>query len=259
MQITKQDIKYLPLQELQNLTVVESELWCEQHKLSHFHTWLLPQVLAHFGGWSLAKNNTGVLDVVNTLKQNIGNDAWQRGLWKLTRVKRSLLMPKQTASAEYASFTPLILAGLKKMQGVEYERWRGLDNLNLIMEPQLLAAVELEDYNCCTLGSERLLELREQGLVTQGGKTAGKHKPAESTWALAGLQGTELDGLPKWTQTMLTQCWLAHPKNRTHSMILDPQNWDRMPDPLISTELFQKPEPAVVPKQKQLDIADLPF
>ena len=256
MLIKKQDIKTLPLQEIAHLDITDVANWCESNKLSHFSTWLLPQMLAHFGNWTLAKSVEGPWDVLATLKTNITDD-WSRGLWKLTRIKRSLLMPKQIAQAEYGSFTPLILAGIKKLQGVKYESWRGCDKLELILEPELLAAVQFDSYDFCGLGSDRLLELRAQGLVTQSGAAKGKVKSAESTWALAGLQGTELDGLPKWTQTMITQCWLAHPKHRSQYMILDPQNWDRMPDPLISSEIFVKPqEPVAVKKQPELE---LPF
>ncbi len=256
MIVKKQDIKTLPLETIANFELDMVVQWCEQNKLSHLHTWLLPQALALFGSWTLVKDS-GTIDVLATLKHNI-QDNWTRGLWKLTRIKRSLLMPKQIAQAEYGSFTPLILAGLKKMQGVKYESWRGLPKLNLVMEPDLLQAVDLQDYSCCSLGADRLLELREQGLVTQGGKTAGKIKSAESTWALAGMQGTELDGLPKWTQTMLTQCWLAHPKHRSQYMILDPSNWDNMPEPLISGEIFQNKEQQPVTK-KVKEYEDLPF
>lgn len=256
MLIKKQDIKYLPLQDIADLEIPQVGEWCESVQFSHLSSWSLAQMLAHFGTWKVAKTE-GQFDVLETLKQNI-QTKWDRGLWKLTRVKRALLMPKQIAQAEYGSFTPLILAGLKKMQGIPYEKWRGCGRLSLIMEAELHDAVVLDDYSFCDLGSDRLLELRAQGLVTQSGKTAGKVKSAESTWALAGLQGTELDKLPKWTQTMVTQCWLAHPKHRSQYMILDPQNWDRMPEPLLSSEIFSKPvEKLVVKKAQQHE--ELPF
>ena len=258
MLIKKQDIKALPLQDIAHLELEEVVEWCKTSKIALLSTWTLPQMLAHFGSWTLARTTEGRIDVLETLKRNIQDD-WSRGLWKLTRIKRSLLMPKQIAQAEYGSFTPLILAGFKKMQGVRYEQWRNYEKLGLILEPELAHAVVFDDYSFCGLGSDRLLELRAQGLVTQGGKTEGKAKPAESTWALAGLQGTELDGLPKWTQTMLTQCWLAHPKHRSQYMILDPQNWDRMPEPLISAEIFSKPAEKIQvakPINKELE---LPF
>jgi hypothetical protein len=40
---------------------------------------------------------------------------------------------------------------------------------------------------------------------------------------------------------MLSQIWVAHPENRTKYMVLDPLNWDRVPPPLIETDIFQKP------------------
>lgn len=257
MLIKKQDIKYLPLQDIADMEITQVGEWCESSQFSHLASWSLPQMLAHFGSWTLAKTAEGHFNVLETLKQNI-QTKWDRGLWKLTRVRRALLMPKQIAQAEYGSFTPLILAGLKKMQGIPYERWRGLPKLNLILEPELYGAVVLDDYGFCGLGADRLLELRAQGLVTQSGKTAGKVKSAESTWALAGLQGTELEGLPKWTQTMVCQCWLAHPKHRSQYMILDPQNWDRMPEPLLSAEIFSKPADKLVVKKSQHH-EELPF
>jgi hypothetical protein len=68
-------------------------------------------------------------------------------------------------------------------------------------------------------------------------------KPAKSTWSLTGIQDTEIGHLPKITQTILTQCWLAHPELRTPYMILDLENWDNLPKPLVSNEIFkQEPE-----------------
>lgn len=257
MLIKKQDIKTLPLNELAAMQLSEVADWCETHKFAHFGTWTLPQMLAHFGSWTLVTTAEGQPDVLRTLQQNI-RTPWDRGLWKLTRIKRSLLITKQIAQAEYGSFTPLILAGLKKMQGIHYERWRHCENLSLILEPQLYETVVLDNYDFCGLGSDRLLELREAGLITASGATKGRVKPAESTWALSNLQGTELDGVPKWAQTMVTQCWLAHPKHRSQYMILDPSNWDHMPPPLVSTEIFQKPitEPVV---KKVRESEELPF
>jgi hypothetical protein len=64
---------------------------------------------------------------------------------------------------------------------------------------------------------------------------------------LTGVQDTELGGLPKLTQTILTQCWLAHPESRTPYMILDLENWDNMPKPLVSNEIFKE-----LPKQEPI-------
>jgi len=52
------------------------------------------------------------------------------------------------------------------------------------------------------------------------------------------MHGTELGTVPKLVTTMLTQIWVAHPSLRTEYMILDPNNWDKMPEPLVGSEIF---------------------
>lgn len=255
MLIKKQDIRELPLQDIAGKNLQEVTLWCESNNLPHFSTWTLAQMVAEFGSWTLVKNN-GVIDCVATLKQNCDGDRWKTGLWRLTRIRRSSLLSSQVKAPDYGAFTPLILMGFKRMQGVPYEAWRGSEGLEHILEPDLHDAVVLEDYSFCNLGSERLLELRMDGLKVRSGVKMGTYKNPESTWSLTGLKGTELGGIPKLTQTMITQCWLAHPKHRTPYMILDPQNWDRIPEPLIGTEIFKAPE---VKKIVREDTADLPW
>ena len=135
--------------------------------------------------------------------------------------------------------------GFKLYKDIPYQSWQGLDNLEYILEPKLLEAVNLSAKQIAviySLGSDRLLEIRTQGLMNKSGKNQGQLKPPESTWALTGIQDTELSGLPKLTQSMLAQIWIAHPMKRTQYMILDPINWDRMPEPLISGEIFSEPE-----------------
>ena len=160
----------------------------------------------------------------------------------LSRVKRSLLVAQQTKTPDYATLTPLILMGLKRMQGISYETWRNSTGLQYMLEPRLFDALVLDptDLNVCgSLGSDRLLQIQKQGLTTKTGKTAGSQKPAKSTWSLSGLQDTEIGHLPKITQTILTQCWLAHPELRTPYMILDLNDWDRMPQPLTTNDIFK--------------------
>jgi hypothetical protein len=110
------------------------------------------------------------------------------------------------------------------------------------VEPKLLEAMAVA---CPGLGSDKLLEIRNQGLMNKTGQKAGTLKPAETTWSLTGVKDTEIGHLPKLTQTMLTQIWLAHPAKRTQLMVLDPMDWDRMPEPLIKVELFESTNKAV--------------
>jgi hypothetical protein len=237
----KQDINDLDLSDIVKLEQTQLDLWADENKLNRFQAWLLPQLLANFGRWKVAITN-GSIDILATIKLNC-SDPKQQQFWKLTQIKRSKLIGKQIAMPKYATFTPLILAGLKQSQGFRYEQFRGLSNLSWILEPDLFQTLNAEGLEAgFSLGSSRLLEIRQQGLTQRSGTKAGQQKSAESTWSLAGIQDTELGHLPKLAQTMLTQIWLAHPKHRDQLMILDPLNWDNMPAPLISNDLFKKPE-----------------
>lgn len=234
------------------------ETWAESTSLSHLHTWLLPQLVAYFGTWTLVYTSSGEIDCLATVKQNCV-DPQSRAFYMLSRIKRSLLCATQTKFPDYATLTPLILMGQKRMKGVDYELWKTAKDLQWILEPRLLEAAILQPEDLLmigSLGSERLIEIQTQGLTTKSGKTAGSQKPAKSTWSLSGIQDTEIGHLPKLTQTILTQCWLAHPELRTPYMILNFSSWDSMPSPLISTNLF-KEVPTLTKQESNKDTANL--
>jgi len=247
MLLRKQSITELPHKDIESMTETELEAWSLKNLAPRGGSWLLPQLVAQFGSWTLVKTD-GVIDVLATLKCNCEHNSANTAYWKLTRIPRTCLMPKQIAQAEYAVLTPLILAGFKRMQGVNYEQWRGLPKLEYMVEPRLLEAVTVD---CPDLGSERLLEIRTQGLTTRSGKSAGQLKAAETTWSLNGISDTELGHLPKLTQSIMTQIWLAHPSHRSNLMILDPQNWDNLPEPLIVNNVFKTPELQEIAPLKQ--------
>jgi hypothetical protein len=258
IQCKKQDILDLDLSDIIKLEETQLNIWADDNKLNRFESWLLPQLVANFGRWELITSN-GRIDCLQTIKQNCG-DPKQQQLWKLTRIKRSKLIGKQISNPKYASLTPLILAGFKQFQGVQYSNWCGLDNLHYMIEPELHWAIHCDLGNCCSLGSDRLLEIRQQGLTQRSGSKAGQQKPAESTWSLAGIQDTEIGHLPKLTQSMLCQIWLAHPKHRDQLMILDPKNWDLMPEPIIPHDVFKKQEPVEhLTKSRQPIETELPW
>jgi hypothetical protein len=243
MLFKKQEIHSIDFTGTEGLNTEGWETWCESISLSHLHQWLLPQLVAHFGTWTLVKNGD-TIDCLATIKHNCV-DPKSRAFYMLSRIKRSLLVAIQTKNPEYATLTPLIMMGQKRMKGLDYESWKNSSGLQYILEPRLFDAMILapEDLEICSgLGSDRLLEIQVQGLTTKSGKTAGSMKPAKSTWSLTGIQDTEIGHLPKLTQTIITQCWLAHPELRTPYMILDLENWDSMPKPLVSNEIFKQPE-----------------
>jgi len=253
MLFKKQEIHSIDFTGTEHMNVEAWETWADTMNLSHLHTWLLPQLVAWFGNWTLVKTPAGEIDCLETIKHNCP-DPKSRAFYMLSRIKRSLLVATQTKNPEYATFTPLVMMGQKRMKGLDYSSWKCSSGLQYILEPRLFDAVMLspEDLEVCGgLGSDRLREIQVQGLTTKSGKTAGSMKPAKSTWSLTGIQDTEIGHLPKLTQTIITQCWLAHPELRTPYMILDLENWDSMPQPLVSNEIF-KPEPKQPIKPREM-------
>ena len=244
--LKKQSITELDHKSIESMTEVELTAYATKY-LSVHHKWLLPQLVAAFGSWQLVQNQ-GVIDVLATLKLACEHNSENTAYWRLSRVIRSSLIPSQVKSPEYSTLVPLILAGFKRMQGVQYERWRGLEHLEYVLEPRLLEAVDISGVNgvnggdLSALGSARLLEIRTQGLTQKSGVKAGQMKNPETTWSLTGIQDTEIANLPKLTQSILTQIWVAHPVHRNSLMILDPNNWDLIPDPLIVQNVFKSPE-----------------
>lgn len=229
MIIRKQDIYTLDVEHWADLPQEEFLLQVEAANLHNYSTWLLPQLVAHFGRWKLyssgketvAKNTHNLLDKV---------------FYRLTRIRRSSLIKNQTQQPEYGQLTPLILCGFKQLQGYSYEQFREIAGLEWLLEPLLYSA--LVEHQPPNLSVERLLAIRQQGLVYRTGPKAGTSRNPESTWQLYSIGDTELGEQTKLLQTMLCQIWLAHPKHRRASMILDPQDWDNMPATLVDNQIL---------------------
>ena len=230
------DIKSFPFAEYANSADIEQ--LATKHRLVNYNSWMLPQLLAHFGQFRV-KSRT----VAEVLSDNVGRDSWSIGVWRVVmQLRRSLLVKSQVANPEYSQLTPLILAGLKKYQNISYSSWQGCSDLHMIMEPKLLEAA-----SCVTpvLDNNTLLAIRQQGLTIKSGQRAGSVLSSTSTWSLRGIADTAIGHLPVLAQTMLCQTWTAHPSIRSQYAVLCANNWDVMPDALISTAVVA-PAPAVV-------------
>ena len=120
-----------------------------------------------------------------------------------------------------------------------------------MLEPLLYEA--LVEHDPPRLTQDRLLAIREQGLVYRTGPKAAQTRNPESTWQLYSVQDTELGEQTKLLQSMLCQIWLAHPKNRRQTMILDPHDWDVMPQPLVDTQLLA---PSTIARKKSVVVRE---
>lgn len=243
MKITKQDIWYMDTTDAPD-TLSQLNQWAEDNKLSNFHTWMLPQMVAWFGSWEL--KDTGGKTVMHNC-----DTRQKRIMYLLSRIPRATLIPKQIAAPEYARITPLILRGFKQMQNKQYEQFRVMEGLEWLLEPDLLEHCYNIDQTVAEIPPEELLQIRQQGLFQRTGKQANTYRKAESSWCLYGISATKLGHLPKLTQTIMCQIWLASPALRHKYQILDPFNWDLVPEPLVPvTILTQKPLPQ--PQQPQI-------
>jgi hypothetical protein len=201
-------------------------------QLSSYETWLLPQLVAHFGQWKVVLDSNNQVDLKATLAENVGVDPWQHGvLLAVTKLQRSDLVAKQTAESgrHYSALVPLVLAGVRQSQGIRYEQWRS--PLLFWVVPEGLAAAMLTEPPA--IDPQLLLDLRALGLQQRG-----VARSPTSAARLYGLAGTSLGSAPALQQTMLTQTWVAHPTLRTANMVLDPENWDHIPEPLIDSAVL---------------------
>ena len=267
----KRDLKELPLAKLSNefdaayaaaveegktkevavtvANVVVSD-FCKEWSISSL-SWFWPQALAHIGTWQLRVNEDGLYDPKSLLVDNCKTQPFNKGLYRLCMYKkRGELLKAQTSGdgPYYCSLVPVILAAFKKYHNIPYSKW-ATDSLNLIVEPSLYEAMN----QVVEANSGELLECRAKGLAIKSGEKAGGYRPAASTYVLYGLGKTILGELNMLGQIMYCQTWAAHPSHRNEYMVLDPNNWDKMPDPLIEEDVIATPRSNVVGNISDID------
>ena len=71
MLFKKQEIHSLDFTGTEGMNVEGWETWCEQMQLSHLHQWLLPQLVAYYGSWTLVKNPDGTIDCLGSIKHKV--------------------------------------------------------------------------------------------------------------------------------------------------------------------------------------------
>lgn len=224
-----------------------NEQFIPQYKLDKDAVeWVLPQILAHLTKLPLPESVYTIEGKINGAKVCSfifdKNNAWDLGLYQFLMMNsRSSYLDKQYKSPakQYCSLVPLILYAFKLHQNIPYSKW-SREHLRAVVHPDLCDAM------LCTVpdvSREELLEAQHQGLIFQTGKSAGEVRNSETTYRLYNTHGTKIHDMPQLAQTIITQIWCAHPKARTKYMILDCENWDRIPPALIDHDVF-KPQVA---------------
>lgn len=243
IKLTKQELSYFPFSDYANVGLSELEDVAKEHGLTNYASWLVPQMLGFFGKMKTFKNDEGDYEALPFLEHNIGTDPFKQGLWKVAaRLKRGQLIKGQNTStgAQYSALVPLILAALKRDQKINYSEWTQ-KSIPLLVDSLLADAMLVPPDDIPTLTNERIMELRVKGLTTMSGASAGEIVGPTKKWSLTGIKDTELGHLPTHAVTMICQTWVAHPSLRTSLMVLDPNDWDGMPEPLVDTMVLEEP------------------
>jgi hypothetical protein len=222
-----------------------TDVWMPRYKLGTILLSVMPQIMA----WLVHKplrieemaTAEGKIDGLKIVKHIFDfNDSWQRGLYLFLMLdSRSSYIPSQYKGegVQFCAMVPLILYAFKLHNKIPYSKW-DKQNLRYVVNHSLCKAM-LFDYGEPT--REQLIQGRERGLTFASGEKAGQMRNATNTYKLWSTRATVFEGMPELVQSMLAQIWCAHPTNRTHYMVLDPKNWDLMPTPLITENIFKRP------------------
>ena len=203
------------------------------YSLKKHSSWFLPQMLSKLAEMQPVKNSSGKLDVKQLVSDQIKPDPVMTGLWLLCRhPTRSSFLDKQTQvqNRNYSSLVPLLLSAFKKYNGTPYSAW-DRNSVQGVVEPQLASIMTLTDLP--EIPKDELLDLRAYSLTPKTGKDAGQQKNPQTTYSLYPPAGSVLSAMPMLLRIMLCQTWCAHPAVRTEYMILDPINWDNIPEAII--------------------------
>lgn len=248
----------------QEAKVAVTEAWSIKNMLSHKLTWLPHQMLAYFGTWKAVRDDTGKYSAALTWDTNTRAraDYFALGSGLLaTSARTNFFKDAPKGNQQYKSpinpLVPIILAGFKKYQGIPYSDW-SLVELETLLDPEL---AKLVGVTVPEIAHSDLIALRNTALTDLSGPRAGiPNNPATCT-KLNHLGATALGHLPKLAKYMVLQTWACHPSNRNEYMILDPNNWDHVPEPLISKDIFlHQPPAAATPRVVKLsNTTELPW
>lgn len=221
----------------------------------HIRSWgikILDQIVAEFSRHKInALGSNGTISGLQYLQDNLDPKSQRDiGIYKFLMMdSRSDYLDKMGSgeSKKYCTLVPLILYAHKLYNNVDYSQWER-ESLHYVVNEALCEAMLTETPQ---LSQERLLELRNIGLLQ-----AGKPRSPMSTYSLYRLGDTELSECGTLVKIMLCQTWAAHPQNRTKYMILDPLNWDKMPVPLVDSNVFKVTKPVISVETKKPSATD---
>lgn len=229
--------------------------------------WLYPKLLTHFASFQTNTTAEGQkIDCLQYLKDNLDfNDPWNKGLLLFMKIdKRSLTLQVQNRGSglQYCSLIPLIMAAHKKYNNVPYSRW-DYNTMHYIVNPSLLEAMswshehDLDNdhddfYNDWGISRNDLRELRIEALTYKSGDKKGQVKDPKSTYTVNSTSNPIFASMPTLTRIMAVQTWCAHPDNRHQYMVLSTYDWDKIPEELVTANIFKTKVFAVIAPKEEM-------
>lgn len=211
--------------------------------LENYKDWLIPQALETIHKmFLLERNEEGLFSATLSFEKTkcaltADEFKWLGGIVTyLTRPIRKETIGNlvQIKNPNLSALVPLVLSAFKMFRKIQYEEWDKADpKLNIFIDKPLLAAA-LANID---VSKDDLIFFREHSRVVQSGKTVGKVKELTHTVKIISTDNKEFNALPSLAKIMHCQVWVAHPSIRTDLMILDPNNWDNVPETLVEEEL----------------------
>ena len=255
----------LPLDEIAKLVpwqhTEELKALAKDHAFAS-KPYLYPQLLAHISTWKPLKGPNGLYNLDLTVRSGI-KTTLDRAVWVLSLVPARFVERQSSGDGlYYCRLVPLIMAAFKKYHNIKYSEWDRESVTAICVDKPLLEAM-LEEVPLYP--AEQIMEWRELALT----EVSGKRKHPLTTFRINGTNLPKVYNgekgprdLSQLGRLMLLQIWCANPQTRNEYMILDPLDWDHIPDPLVVDQIFvaeEKPQPKKKSRAPQVLPIDLPW
>lgn len=194
-----------------------------------------------------------LIKTANTDKLKTINGEIYSGRQVTAAVKYSYYTPRSTLLGSkkvprLGAFTPLVMYSIKDRLGVEYEDWdKEDDNINLLLGGFMEVFVK-EDLPKPIIPIDTLVQMRKEFFVIKN------REVPYSNWISKSLT-YNTTRYPRTYALMILQGWVANSSVRDEkAMILDPWDWNNVPEPLDVVESVEsvKPRESIKPDIDEL-------
>ncbi len=220
---------------------------------------VFPELMQLFNKITLKRNEEGLISATNTLEEirrmveaeelrfNCGTIVSYFTMGKIFQLikcpkRADLLAKSQTVDSRFATNVPLFMSAFKELRNVQYSKWDLEDpGLKILVDSECYSLIE---YSGSTINwtNEKLIQLGiDMRTFSKGSKRAGEVDSIKS-YRTNNTGDEDFDSLPKHVRRLITQIWAFEPSIASEYAIRNLTDIDAPAEPLITTELFEKPK-----------------